>query len=85
MNSDTEILVSEILAKSGALTKCQICCNVMILSKDSHAEKRAYAMATNTLKDRERGFRGMERKEVIGLVEQALIDAPSRCHSCDKT
>jgi hypothetical protein len=33
MNSDTENLVSEILAKSGAVAKCQTCGNYMIFAR----------------------------------------------------
>jgi hypothetical protein len=84
MNSDTEILVSEILAKSGAVTKCQSCGNYLVLAYDDEAEKKAYGMATNAWKDGERGFRSMEREEVTGLVKQALIHAPSKCPSCDR-
>lgn len=82
MNSDTEILVSEILAKSEALTKCRICGNHMISAYDDDAEKMAYGMATNAWKDGARGFRGMEREEVLTLVKQALVHTSSRCPSC---
>jgi len=85
MNSDTEILVSEILVKSGALSKCGTCSNHMILAYDDDAERMAYGMATNAMKNGERGFRGMEREEVIGLIKQALIHAPSSCPSCNRT
>jgi hypothetical protein len=84
MNSDTEILVSEILAKSGAVTKCQICGNHMILAEDEDAEKIAYSMATNAWNRDERGFRGMEREEVTRLVKRMLIHAPSKCPSRDR-
>ena len=82
MNSDTEILISEILAKSGAVSKCQICGNYMILADDDDAEKMAYGMATNAWKGGERGFRGMEREVVMRLVKRALINAPSKCPNC---
>jgi hypothetical protein len=83
MNSDTDILVDEILAKSGALTKCPICQNYMVLAEDDDAEKMAYGMAANARKDGERGFRGMEREDVMDMIKQALIRAPSKCPSCD--
>ena len=85
MNSDTEILIREILAESGAVTKCKICGNELILSDDEHAEGVAYALATNAWKDGERGFRRMDRKELMELVKLALINTPSRCSSCNKT
>jgi hypothetical protein len=84
MNSDTDILVAEILAKSGAVEKCSICHSHMILAYDDDAENMAYGMATNAWKDSERGFRGMERDAVLALVKQALIHAPSKCPSCDR-
>lgn len=83
MNSDTEILVSEILEKSGAVSKCSSCHSYMILAYDEDAEKMAYGMATNAWKDGERGFRGMEREEVVALIKQALIQALSKCPSCE--
>jgi len=82
MSSDTEILVSEILAQCGAVTKCGICCSYMVSTDDNDAEKMAYGMATNAWKHGERGFRGMEREEVVGLIKRALIQAPFRCPSC---
>jgi hypothetical protein len=82
MNSDTDILVDEILAKSGARTKCPICQNSMVLAEDADAEKMAYRMATNAWKDDERGFCGMEREEVMDMIKQALIRTPSKCPSC---
>jgi hypothetical protein len=84
MNSDTEILVAEILAKSGATEKCSICHDFMISVDDEDAEKTAYGMATNAWKDRERGFRNMEREEVISVIKKALAQTPSRCPTCNK-
>jgi hypothetical protein len=84
MNSDTEILVDEILAKSGVVEKCPICRNNLIATEDSDAEKMAYGMATTAWKDGARGFRGMEREEVVGLVKRAIVHAPSKCPSCNK-
>jgi len=82
INSDTEILIDEILAKSGAVEKCSICGSYMIATEDGDAEKMAYGMATNAWKDGDRGFRGMEREEVITLVNRAIVHAPSECPSC---
>ena len=84
MNSDTEILVSDILTKSGALAQCEACGNYMLLAEDDDAEKMAYGMATNALKDGERGFRGMDRDEVMALIKRALNNAPTRCPSCNR-
>jgi hypothetical protein len=82
VNSDTEILVAQILAKSRAVEKCPICHDFMILAEDEDAENMAYGMATNAWKAGERGFRGMDRQEVVAAVKRALIHAPSRCPSC---
>jgi hypothetical protein len=55
----------------------------MVLAEDDDAEKMAYAMATTAWKDGERGFRGMEREEVMDMIKQALIRTPSKCPSCN--
>jgi hypothetical protein len=82
MNSYTEILVSEILDKSGALIKCSVCGKYMLLAYDQDAESMAYGMAENAWKRDERGFRGMGREEVSALIKRRLVEAPSRCPSC---
>jgi len=84
MNSDTEILVAEIVAESGAVEKCPICRDFMILAGDEDAERMAYGMATNAWKSGERGFRCMEREEVMSLIKLALIHSPSKCPKCDR-
>jgi hypothetical protein len=56
----------------------------MILAGDQDAEKMAYGMATNAWKEGERGFRDMERDEVVAHVERGLIHASSNCPSCDR-
>jgi hypothetical protein len=72
MNSDTDILVLQILEQSGAIAKCQTCFGVMLDQEDGDAEDMAYGMATNAWKRGERGFRNMDREEVMGLVKSAL-------------
>jgi hypothetical protein len=42
----------------------------------------AYAMATNALKDGDRGFRAMQREEVLSLIKNALDRAPYNCPKC---
>lgn len=82
MNSDTEILVSEILATSEAVAKCEVCGNYLIATDDPDAADKAFGMATNAWKNGDRGFRGMDRKDVIDAIQRALILAPSKCPSC---
>ncbi len=84
MNSDTEILVAEILAESGAVEECQSCFGFMIRTDDDDAEKRAYGMATNEWKSGERGFRSMEREEVVTMIRRALAATPSKCPNCNR-
>ena len=84
MNSDTELLVAEILAESGAVTKCPVCNDFMILAGEADAEKMAYAMATNAWKSGQRGFRSMEREEVTSSIKQALTHTPYKCPKCDR-
>jgi hypothetical protein len=82
MNSDTEILVSEILDKSGALIKCSVCGKYMLLAYNQDAESMAYGMAEDAWKRDERGFRGMGREEISALIKRRLVEAFSRCPSC---
>ncbi len=83
MNSDTEILVDQILAELGAVAKCSVCHGFLLRTYDGDAEGMAYAMATNAWKDGQRGFRGMEREEVTSMIKKALIHTPSGCPSCN--
>jgi hypothetical protein len=82
MNSDTEILVEQILAESGAVADCPVCHGPKLRTGDDEAESRAYAIATNAQKDGERGFRNMEREEVVSVVRQALLRMYSTCPEC---
>jgi hypothetical protein len=82
LNSDTEILVEQILAEAGAVTDCPVCHGSKLRTGDDEAEARAYAIATNAWKDRERGFRNMEREEVVSIIKQALLRARSTCPEC---
>jgi hypothetical protein len=84
MNSDTDILIQEILEESGAIKKCPICFGHMIDAEDGDAEHIAYGMATNAWKAKERGFRGMNREEVVSLLKQALARTPHTCPDCSR-
>jgi len=84
MNSDSQILVAELLTTSGAVKECPICHDCMILAGDEDAERMAYGMATNMWKSRERGFRSMECEDVMSLIKRALIHSPSACPRCDR-
>jgi hypothetical protein len=82
MNSDTEISVEQILVESGAVAYCPVCYGSKLRIGDDEAESRAYAIATNAQKDGERGFRNMERQEVVSVVRRALLRAYSTCPVC---
>jgi hypothetical protein len=83
MNSDTDILIREILEKAGAIEKCESCFSVMIDTEDGDAEDMAYGMATNAWKAGDRGFRGMSREEVVAAVKRVLTLTPSSCPRCN--
>jgi hypothetical protein len=82
LNSDTEILVEQILAESGAVADCPVCHGSKLRTGDDEAESRAYALATNAWKDGQRGFRNMEREEVVSMVKRALLRTGSTCREC---
>ena len=84
MNSDTDNLVQEILVKAKAIAKCPNGCGTMLDQEDGDAESVAYGMATNAWKQRDRGFRDMEREDVVALVKRALTHTPSTCPSCNR-
>jgi hypothetical protein len=84
MNSDTQNQVDEILVRAGAVEKCPVCHDDLISAEDEDAEGMAYAMATNAWKGGERGFRGMDREEVMSLVKKALVCVPVSCPRCSR-
>jgi len=72
MNGDTIPILEEYAKNAGALIVCPMCHDYLISANDEEAERRAYAIATNALKDGVRGFRDMERTEVVHLMRQVL-------------
>jgi hypothetical protein len=67
---------------AGAIIRCPICRGYDIQADDPEAEQNAYAMATNLWKDGSRGFRGMDRQDVMGAVKSAIVSANIECPSC---
>lgn len=84
MNSETQMLAEECAIEAGAIIKCDICHSNYIRAFDDDAERQAYARATNEWKSGSRGFRGMEREEVMEAVKSALEDANLECPSCSR-
>lgn len=84
MNCDTDPLVADILMKAGAIENCRFCYDWWISAEDEDAKEMAYGMATNAWKDNERGFRGMEREEVLSLIKGALARTPVGCPRCKR-
>ena len=69
MNSDTRELVLQIFRDTGAIQNCEACGHEEIRSHDTDAEDKAYTRATNALKDGDRGFRMMEREDVMQQIK----------------
>jgi len=82
MNSDTRETADQCLREAGAIISCPGCGNYEVWADDREAESNAYARATNKWKGGERGFRGMDREEVIALVKSALDDVNINCPGC---
>lgn len=82
MNSDTRETAEQCAKEAGAIISCPVCGNHDVLADDDEAERNAYARATNELKAGVRGFRGMEREEVMAIVKSVLNDANIECPSC---
>jgi hypothetical protein len=81
MNSDTQIEAEEIAVSANAIIKCPICHETLISAFDPEAESRAYAMATNAWKSGGRGFRSMERQDVIRTMK-SVLDGAGKCWRC---
>lgn len=71
MNSETAMQIEECAKEAGALRDCPMC-GQLTSAYDPDAEVRAYAIATNAWKDRRRGFRAMQRTEVMDLMKLVL-------------
>jgi len=71
MNGDTMLNVEECAKEAGALRECEMC-GQLVSADDPDAEARAYAVVTNAWKGDRRGFRAMERKEVVELMHRTL-------------
>jgi hypothetical protein len=81
-NSDTVETAEQCAKNAGAIVLCEICQGNYIVSGDSGARSMAYAYATQEWKAGSRGFRGMDRKEVMRSVQDVLEDADTNCPSC---
>lgn len=83
MNSDTVETATQIAREAGAIETCKICGSSDIYMYNEDSDKIAYGSATNSWKEGVRGFRGMDREEVMSLIKSVLDDASSSCPSCD--
>lgn len=81
MNSDTDEELLQIAKQAGAITECPHCGNYDVRAYDDEAERRAYAMLTNTLKSGAyvRGFRGEDRATLLGAMKSTIEDANEKC------
>lgn len=82
MNSDTIESALQIAKDAGAIVNCSSCGHYELRADDYDAECRAYAQATKAWKSVIRGFRGMEREDVMDSIKAAL-DVPIKCPSCE--
>ena len=83
MNSDTMETAIQLAKDTGSILSCQACAGYDLRAHDADAERRTYARATEAWKSGDRGFRRMEREEVMGIVKSVLNDALIKCPSCD--
>ena len=82
MNSDTMETAEQCAKDAGAIVSCSICHGYHISAGDDDAERATYARATEEWKAGVRGFRGMSREDVMGVVKSVLQDANFKCPSC---
>ena len=82
MNSDTRE-TAEILAKQArAIISCPICHEHEISVDDPEAERRTYALATQSWQSVSRGFQGMTREDVMNVIRSVLASASPTCPRC---
>ena len=82
MNSDTMETAEQIAKDNGAIVACPICGSYDICADDDEADRMTYAQATNDWRAGVRGFRGMSREDVMGVVKSVLDDALISCPGC---
>ena len=75
-----EAIAQEALAKAGAIQICQFHRTVTIRVGDDEAERRAYAMATNVLK--QDGSIAFMREDVMASIKHELDMAADECPVC---
>ena len=81
MNSDTRETATDLAKQAGAIIQCPICFEYEVSAGDEAAHKKAYALATNAWKSEVRGFRGMDRQQVVDLM-QTTLDGAADCPRC---
>lgn len=71
-----------IAEQAGAIEECRRHPGTFISQEDPEAEKMAYAIATNKLKE---GGIDCNRDELMSAVKAAIDDAGIECYSCEKS
>lgn len=71
----------EIAVQAGAIEECEYHPGTFITRDDTDAEKKAYAIATNKIKN---GEISCKREELLDAIKSAIGDAGEECYSCAK-
>jgi hypothetical protein len=82
-NGDAMETAQQCAEDAGAIVKCSSCYEYFVATGDEAAEQKAVAIALGRRDGGERGFRGMEDKEVTEVVEAAIQDA-GYCPRCSR-
>lgn len=75
------IYAREIAVQAGAIKECEHHPGTFITCDDADAEKKAYAIATNKIKNGETTYK---REELMDNIKSAISDAGEECYSCAK-
>lgn len=70
-----------IAVQAGAIKECENHPGTFLTLDDTDAEKKAYAMATNKIKN---GEISCKREELMDAIKSAITDAGDECYSCEK-
>ena len=70
----------EIAALAGAIEECSYHPGTYLSCDDDEANRQAYAIGTNKIKNEELGY---DREALMGAIKSAIDDS-GECYSCEK-
>jgi hypothetical protein len=79
--ASAQLDANQALLKAGALRPCRCHYDIYLRTNDADAERAAYAIWTNMLKQSEGGLQ--HRRDFMDHLADTLASAPETCFICD--